>query len=284
MDILIKALALNNQIRVYITKTKTIYEKANKLHKLSTNSGLVFSKVLSIAVLMGGTLKGNQSLTIKVNGKGPIGNVVVDANSYGTVRGYVDNPSVVLLNNEINESLTLGNNGLIDVIKDLELKSLFSSTVPIAYPLIQDNFMDYYINSEQIITFIGLSNLEAPGGIMVQLLPNYSEDVITYLQNKLEEIYNIDKLFGKYIEPHKILKHLFPDYITLDETQPIFKCSCNKKHFEKGIISLGVKEIEDIINEDGKAETICNYCNKKYLFTKKELKTISKYVKEKSNE
>lgn len=284
MDILIKALALNNQIRVYITKTKTLYTKAYKLHKLSTNSGLVLSKVLSTAILMGGTLKGDQGLTIKLNGKGPIGNVVVDTNSYGVVRGYVDNPNVTLPNDEINESLTLGNNGMIDIIKDLELKSLFSSSVPLSYLLIQDNFMDYYINSEQIITFLGLSNLSSPGGIMVQLLPDYSEDVIKYLQNRLEEIYNIDKLFEKYADPHQILKYLFPDYITIEEIIPTFKCSCNKEHFKRGIISLGPKEIDDMINEDETAETTCSYCNKKYLFTKKELQEILKSLKEKQNE
>lgn len=284
MDILIKALALDNQIRVYITKTKTIYEEANKLHKLSANSGLVLSKVLSTAVLMGGTLKGDQSLTIKLNGKGPIGNVVVDTNSYGILRGYVDNPNVVLPNNQISESLTLGLNGIIDIIKDLELKNLFVSTVPLTYPLIQDNFMDYYINSEQIITFLGLSNLTAPGGIMVQLLPGYTENILTYLQEKIEEIYNIDKLFLKYNDPNEILKHLFPDFKIIEEINPTFKCDCNKQRFKNGIISLGIKEIEDIISEDGVAETVCNYCNKKYKFSKLELQEILKLSKEKKDE
>lgn len=284
MDILIKALALDNQIRVYITKTKTVYEEAHKLHKLSANSGLVLSKVLSTAVLMGGTLKGDQSLTIKLNGKGPIGNVVVDTNSYGILRGYVDNPNVVLPNNKISESLTLGVNGNIDIIKDLELKNLFISTVPLTYPLIQDNFMDYYINSEQIITFLGLSNLAAPGGIMVQLLPGYTENVLIYIQEKLEEIYNIDKLFLKYNDLNEILKYLFPDFKIIEEIKPTFKCDCNKQRFKNGIISLGTQEIEAIINEDGVAETVCNYCNKKYKFSKLELQEILKISREKKNE
>lgn len=283
MDILIKALALENQIRVYLTKTKNIYEDANKAHNLSINSGLVLSKILSVGVIMGGTLKGDQGLTIKLNGKGPIGTVIVDANSFGIVRGYVDNPNVVLPNNEVSETLTLGTNGIIDIIKDLELKNLFSSTVPLAYPLIQDNFMDYYLNSEQVITFLGLSGLDFPGGIMVQLLPNYSENVLTYLQEKLEEIYNIEKLFIKYEDPQKILKYLFPDCQIIEELIPIFKCSCNKNHFKKGIISLGIKEIEEIINEDETAETVCSYCNKKYIFTKDELLKILKALKEKKN-
>ena len=284
MDILIKALALDNQIRVYITKTRLVYKKADKLHKLSSNSGLVLSKVLSMAILMGGTLKGDQGLTIKLNGKGPIGNVVVDTNSLGIVRGYVDNPSVILQNDEINEFKTLGNNGIIDIIKDLDLKNLYSSTIPLQYPLIQDNFMDYYINSEQIVTFIGLSNLDNPGGIMIQLMPNYSENVITFLKSKLEEIYNISNLFSSIQNPHEILKHLFPDYKTLEEIKPIYKCSCNKNHFKKGIISLGAKEIEEMIIEDETAETVCNYCNKKYVFSKQELQEILKYLKEKTNE
>ncbi len=288
MDCLIKALVLNKEARAYIISNKNTINEAVNRHNLWPGATSVLGKTLTIAQIMGSMLKGEEALTIKINGgNGQIGNIIVDANSKGAVRGYVDNPHVNIVNNSggMNDYYAIGTEGMIDVIKDLKLKDLFTSSVICTGDLASD-FTYYFYESEQThsIVYLGMlidvdNSCKLSGGLIIQLLPNASEQTICYL----EEILNKYKSFNDLLEQYsleEILTLLFNDDFEILETREVnFKCSCSKENFAKALLTLGKKDLQDIINEDHHIEAVCHYCNEKYNFSEDELNEIVKLIK-----
>lgn len=288
MDYLIKALVLNKEARVYLVTNKDTVNEAVKRHHLWPSATSVLGKTLSMGQMMGSMLKGDEALTIKINGKnGQLGNVVVDANSKGEVRGYVDNPQVSIVNNAggINDYYAIGTEGMIDVIKDLKLKDLFTSSVNCTGNLAND-FTYYFYESEQTKSIVALAMLvnvdnfcKLSGGLIVQLLPNASEETISYLEKIFSKYTSLNDLLEKY-SLEEILPVLFgDDYEILEKQKVCFKCPCSKENFSRALITLGKKELEAIINEDHKAEAVCNYCGEKYEFTEEDLRKLLKETK-----
>ena len=283
MDYVLKALCLNNEARVYIVNTKDMANEFVKRHDLWPSAASVLTKTATVATLMGAMLKGDQALTIKVNGGGPVGNVIVDANAYGEVRGYVDHPHVHFSRkNSLDDVTTLGNDGFIDVIKDLELKDLFTSTTPLITGDLAKDFTYYFVTSEQTPSVVSLGTLitednkiELSGGLIIQLLPNATESTIQAIESKVNELSHLSDLLFKYTNLEDILKLLFNnDYEILEIKTVRFNCNCSKEKFAGGIASLGKEEIKQMIEEDENAEVICHYCNNIYNYSKDELSKI----------
>ena len=287
MDCLLKALVLNKEARVYIVSNTDTVNEAIKRHNLWPGATSVLGKTLTIAQIMGSMLKGDEALTIKINGgNGQLGNIVVDANSKGEVRGYVDNPNVSIVNNSggMNDYYAIGTEGMIDVIKDLKLKDLFTSSVICTGDLASD-FTYYFYESEQTnsVVYLGMlidvdNSCKISGGMIIQLLPNASERTITYLEKIFSKYPSLNDLLSKY-SLEDVLTLLFEDdYEILEKKQVSFKCQCSKDNFAKALITLGRKDLEDIINEDHKIETVCHYCEEKYTFTEEEIKKLIKEI------
>jgi len=288
MDQVIKALACQGRVRVYIADTKDIINDAIVIHDLWPSTASVMGKALTIGAIMGAMMKGDQALTIKINGNGPIGNVIVDANAQGEVRGYVDYPHVhVSRAGALDDVSTLGYNGYIDVIKDLKLKDLFISNVPLQTGHLARDFTYYFLKSEQTPSMTAMGILmkednaaEVCGGIIIQLLPNALEEDIVFLESKAKILESMSKLLKENATLEDILKLIFgSDFVILESLPLKFHCSCSKEHFESGLATLGAKELDAMITEDGQAEIICHYCHKQYLFSKEELETIRKGLK-----
>lgn len=284
MDKLIKALALNKNVRVYIAKTTSLVNEAIVRHDLWPSTASLLGKSLTIAAMMGAMLKEKEGLTFKINGSGPCGNIVVDANSLAHVRGYVDKPHVHFsYKNSLDEATTLGCNGYLDVIKDLGLKEPFTSTTELQTGDLAQEFTYYFLTSEQTPSCVGLgcemdvdNKCKICGGIIIQLLPNCEEKYISYIEGKLDIISKMTQLLSDN-SLNEILKLLFnDDFEILDEIEPMFKCPCSKEGFSRGILTLGSDEIEDIIKTKGEAEIVCHYCNNQYLFNKEELEKLYK--------
>lgn len=283
MDHLIKALALNNEARVYIvSNTETVNEAVTR-HNLWPGATSVLGKTLTIGQIMGCMLKGEEALTIKINGgNGQLGNIIVDANSKGEVRGYVDNPNVSIVNNAggMNDYYAIGTEGMIDVIKDLKLKDLFTSSVVCTGDLATD-FTYYFYESEQTnsVVYLGMlidvdNKCKLSGGMVIQLLPNATENTISYLENIIKKYPSFNDVLEKY-SLEEILKLFFnDDYEILETKEVCFKCSCSKENFSKALLTLGKKDLEEIINEDHHIETVCHYCEEKYNFSEEEIKEI----------
>lgn len=288
MDILKKALVLNKEARVYIVSNKDTVNEAINRHNLWPGATSVLGKTLTIGQIMGSMLKGKEALTIKINGgNGQVGNIIVDANSKGEVRGYVDNPQVSIVNNSggMNDFYAIGTQGMIDVIKDLKLKELFTSSVECTGDLASD-FTYYFFESEQTpsVVYLGMlidvdNTCKLSGGLIIQLLPNASEKTICYLEDIIKKYPSFnDLLENNNLE--QILTLLFQDDYEVVETRKVsFKCSCSKDNFAKALLTLGKQDLQDIINEDHHIETVCHYCGEKYNFNEEEMNEIIKLIK-----
>ncbi len=287
MDQLIKALALNEQVRVYITNTIDIVNTAVRKHDLWPSSTSVLGKVLTMGVIMGGMLKNDAAITIKLRGNGYLGNVVVDSNALGQVRGYVDNPHITFDNNNggLNDEMAIGNEGMMDIIKDLKLKDLFTSSIEITGNIAND-FTYYFYESEQTKSIVclaievGTDNfVTISGGLVIQLLPNATEDVICELEQKISSLSQFRNLI-KTESLENIIDFFFPNDYTILETMPIsFHCNCSKESFAAGLKTLNVDVLNDILNTDHHIETVCHYCGEKYQFDESEIKQLIKEIK-----
>lgn len=287
MDQLIKALALKNQIRVYVLNSTDTTNEAIKLHDLWPSAASVLSKVLSTGLMMGGMLKNRQGLTIKINGSGPIGTIIVDANNQGDVRGYVEKPHVHFENIDggLNDLLTIGNNGYLDVIKDLKLKDLFTSTIALSGDLAQD-FTYYFLESEQTPSAILLGVLidtdnlaKVSGGILFQVMPNATDEAITLIENYIKQVTYVSELLIEFT-PTEILQQIFDNDFEIIESKSVrFHCGCSKESFAASLKTLGVATLKELLIEDKKIEVSCHYCTNKYLFNEEEIKTMIKEIK-----
>lgn len=286
MDYLIKALALDDQARVYLVKSKETLTEAIRRHDLWPTAASVLGKTMSMGLMMGSMLKNDCALTIKINGNGPIGNIVVDATSNGEVRGYVHQPHINFTNTKgLADSFAIGDEGFLDVIKDLKMKDLFTSTIAITGDLAKD-FTYYFMESDQtpsavyLGTLIDVNNLPlVNGGMIIQLLPNTTEETITSLEEILSSITSVSTLFELH-SLEEILELLFKSNYRIVETKDVlFHCGCSKETFSKALITLGVKELTDMYNEEEKIEATCHYCNEHYHFEKDEILELIKEVK-----
>ncbi len=284
-DYLIKALALNERVRVYIVRNTDVANTARIKHDLWPSAASVLGKTMAIGLMMGAMLKGDEALTIKIDGNGPIGTVVVDANDLGEVRGYTERSHVNFTNKfGLDDVSTLGYNGYIDVIKDLHLKDLFTSTIPLQTGDLAKDFTYYFTVSEQTPSVCSLgakvdtdNKVLVCGGLIIQLLPNAIEDDIVYIESKLDLLKNMSKLLLDYNDLEDILKLVFDkDYIVLQKQDVCFKCNCSKEHFLEGLATLPKKDIEEMIEKDGGAEVVCHYCANRYNYTKEELEGLLK--------
>lgn len=282
MSKMIKALGLNEEVKIYISETTSVVNETIKKHDLWPSAASVLGKAMTIGLLMGGTLKQDQAITIKIDGNGPIGQVIVDANGHGEVRGYVNNPHITFSKSgKIDEITTLGTTGYIDVIKDLHMNDLFTSSTEIITGDLAKDFTYYLMSSEQVPSAILLgSKFDVDntcivcGGMLIQLLPNASEETISYLENVLnEKIEFSNLLLNNSLED--IIKLFFKDnYRILEEEDCQFTCPCSHDRFKQSLIRLGKKEIKDMLDENKDIEVVCHYCNTAYIFTVKELQEI----------
>jgi len=236
-------------------------------------------------------LKGENKLTVKIDGGGPIGVILVDSNAKGQVRGYVTNPQTHFDLNQhgkLDVARAVGTNGTLSVVKDLGLRDHFSGQTELVSGELGEDFTYYLVSSEQVPSAVGVGVLVNPdntilasGGFIIQLLPGTSEETIAVIEEKISNMTPVSKLIEKGLSPEELLTEILGEgNIKFLETMPIeFKCTCSKERFEQAIISLGEKDITEIIEEEGQAETHCHFCNAKYLFNKEELEAMREQVK-----
>lgn len=288
MDKLVKALGINEEAKIYIARTTEITNEAINKHDLWPSAASVLGKTMTIGLLMGGTLKQDQALTIKIDGNGPIGHVIVDANGHGEVRGYVGQPHVTFSKQgKIDEVTTLGYNGYIDVIKDLHMNDLFTSSTELITGDLAKDFTYYLLKSEQVPSALLLGSIfdvdntcKVCGGLMIQLLPNASEETISYFENVLQNLPDFSELLSKYENLEDILKFIFVDkYKVLEEIECKFTCPCSHDRFKQSIARLGAKEVKDMIDEGKDIEVVCHYCNSKYNYSIDELQKLYDIIK-----
>lgn len=285
-DYLIKALAFDGRIRVQTIDTTEMVNIAQQRHKTWPTASAALGRTMTAATMMGAQLKDNNKLTVTIEGRGPIGAIIVDTNAKGETRGYVTNPQIHFDLNDrgkLDVARAVGTDGFISVVKDLGLRDNFTGRVPLVSGEIGDDFTNYFAQSEQIPTAVGVgvlvnpdNSIKASGGFLIQLLPGADNELISAVEKRLSDIPPISKLIEGGQSPEDILDTLFgnSNYKIIDKMAVTFQCQCNKEKISQAIKGLGKAEIKDMIEKDHGAEADCHFCRKTYHLTENDLKDI----------
>lgn len=285
-DYLVKALAYDGQIRAFATRTTKTVGEAQRRHYTWPTASAALGRSMTASVMLGAMLKGEEKLTIKINGGGPIGTILVDANAKGEVRGYVSNPQTHF---DLNESGKLdvrravGTEGTLTVSKDIGMDHPYVGQVPIVSGELGDDFTHYIVTSEQTPSSVGVgvivnpdNTILASGGFLIQLMPGTDEKVISQLEQRLKTIPTISNMVRSGLTPENILEEVLgKENVKALDTMPVhFQCQCSRERIHNAILGLGPVEIEDMIVTDGQAEAQCHFCNENYVFTKDQLQEM----------
>ncbi|KFN89500.1 Hsp33 family heat shock protein/chaperonin [Tetragenococcus muriaticus PMC-11-5] len=287
-DYLAKAMAYDGFVRAYAVNATQTVSQAQKRHDTWNTSSAALGRTLIGGLLLGSTVKGEDTISVRVQGSGPAGAVIVTSNGSGDVKGYVQNPHVSLPLNEegkIDVKGAIGTQGIFSVTKDLGLKEPFSGQTPIVSGELGEDFTYYLAESEQIPSSVGLSvsvdvddSIKTAGGFMLQMMPGASEGVVAALEKRIRQLPKVSVMLDDGKSPEEIL-----DFIFADEPKPItileklsvqFRCDCSKERFAKGLISLETQELQEMIEQDHGAEAVCTFCQEKYKFSEQELELL----------
>ncbi|MEC9484707.1 MAG: Hsp33 family molecular chaperone HslO [Candidatus Izemoplasma sp.] len=287
-DYLVKAYGFNDSVRIYAVRTTKLVNKAQKIHDLWPTSAAAFGRLLTASVTMGAMYKGEQELTIRIEGDGPIGNMVTVANAKGEVRGYLENNHVFLQYNsgKLNVGQAVGN-GFIHVTKDLKIKQPFTSSAPIQTGELAEDFAYYFTASEQIPSAVGLgvlvdedNSVIASGGFILQVMPGISDETLSMIEKQIKDLPPVSEMIQDNITPEEIIdKMTNGDFTLLENLDLTYSCPCSKEKFEKGLLSLGQKELQSLYDEGEEVETTCQFCNTQYAFSIEEIQTLIKETK-----
>ncbi|WP_339196818.1 Hsp33 family molecular chaperone HslO [Solibacillus sp. FSL R5-0449] len=282
-DYLVRGIAYDGQVRAFATNTTETVGEAQRRHNTWPVVSAALGRSMTASVMMGAMLKGDDKITVKIEGNGPIGPMVIDADAKGDVRGFVTNPHVHFeLNGQgkLDVRAGVGSEGALTVVKDLGLRDMFSGQTPIVSGEIAEDFTYYFASSEQVPSSVGLGVLVNPdntilaaGGFIIQLMPGCEEETIEAIEKRLSSIEPVSKMIEKGYSPEQILEAVLGEgNVQILSSMPVqFQCQCSKERFGAAIISLGVGEIQEMIDEDGQAEAQCHFCLEKYHFDKNEL-------------
>jgi len=285
-DELIRGVALGGRARVLAAVTTALVDELRARHDTWPTATAALGRAVTAGAMMGGMLKGADKLTIQINGGGPVGQIVVDANAAGDVRGYVQNPHVHLPPNargKLDVAGAVGTNGYLHVIKDLGLREPYRGSSPIVSGEIAEDFTHYFAVSEQTPSAVALGVLVEPGGAVkasggwiVQLFPGVKEEEVDELERRIKSIPPVTGLIESGRGPDEWLAELFGgDARVLDRMPLRFRCQCSRERVRQTLISLGRREIESLIEEKGEAEVVCHFCNERYVLDRGELELLA---------
>ncbi len=284
-DYMVRATAADAQIRAFACTTKEMVEQARASHNTSPVVTAALGRLLSAGAMMGSMLKGEDLLTLQIKGDGPVNGLTVTADANGNVKGYANVPDVILPANAIGK-LDVGGavgNGFLSVIKDLGLKEPYVGQTQLQTGEIAEDLTYYFAASEQVPSCVGLgvlmersNTVRQAGGFIVQLMPFAEEEVIRKLEENLKQIASVTTMLDQGNTPEQILEIVLAGMdVEITDTLPCrFHCNCDKTRVEKALISIGKKELKDMIDEGKEIEVNCHFCNRNYVFSVEELQAL----------
>ncbi|MBQ8209134.1 MAG: Hsp33 family molecular chaperone HslO [Clostridia bacterium] len=288
MGKLVRCISDDGTLLIMACDTTDIVQEAFEIHSTSKVCTAALGRLLTASAMMGSMLKGNKdTLTLKINGGGPAGSVLAVSDSHCHVKGYVVDGSVELPLNakgKLDVGGAVGKNGFVTVIKDLGLKEPFVGQVPIVSGEIAEDITAYFAASEQTPSVCGLGVLVAQdksvlkaGGFLIQLLPTAYDDVIDRVEKDIQGIDSVTKMLVDGLSPEKICKAVLPSFNieVLDEMHPVYQCDCSLERVQNALISAGKDELLDMANDEN-TEVKCQFCNKAYNFSSKDILDLIK--------
>lgn len=291
MDYMIRAIDKKQTFRLFMVKSTNTVEEARKRHNTTPTASAALGRTLTAGLMMGYMMKNEKDkLTININGGGPIGTILTVSDNSGHIKGYVDNPNVDLplkTNGKLDVGGAVGVNGKLTVMVDLGLREPYVGSTDMVTGEIGEDIAMYYWLSEQQNSAVALGvlvdvdySIKSAGGFIVQTLPFIEEEDLAQLENTLNNLKSISDYFDNDDEVEQIAKELFAEFeIEITDKIPVeFLCECSEERMEQALMTIGKDDLKQLIEDDEKIETVCHFCNEKYLFEGNKLENILKYI------
>lgn len=284
---LVRALAGDNMIRAFAIDSTEMVERAREIHDTTPVSTAALGRTITAASIMGYMLKGDKDkLTFQIKGSNTIKSIVAVSDATGNVKAYISHPyTETTLNDKgkLNVGGTVGRNGRMVIIKDLGLKEPYVGQANLVTGEIAEDLAAYYMYSEQQPSIVALgvhldedAKVDSAGGFIIQTLPSVDEEVLVKLEKAVVGLPSVTQMLRDGMNPEEMLRFVLKDFDVsiVDETEVEFMCDCSKDKIERALITIGKKELEDMKNEDKKAEIKCHFCNTNYMFSEEDLQNI----------
>lgn len=286
-DYIVRAMTADGFVKAMAISSTHLVERARNIHKTTPTATAALGRVLTAASMMGNLQKvENGALTLQVKGNGPLGTILATSDAVGNVRGYVHNPSITLLEKyagKLDVGAAVGTDGMLTVIRDLQMKEPYIGSVALVSGEIADDVTAYFAQSEQTPTACALGvlvdtdqSVKVAGGYLIQLLPGAPEEVISRLEQGIAKAGGVTPMLSDGLTPEDILRRVMADFELefLETTEVCYKCYCSRERVASTLITVGKKDLQEMIDE-GKPITIeCQFCDTKYQFTPDELREL----------
>ena len=283
-DYLVRGIVESKNVRVFACSTTNLLEVARKKHDLWPTSAAALGRMMSAVLMMGAMSKQEEKLSVTINGGGPIGTMLCVTKGDGKIKGFVGDPHTHYTYNDTGKlavGVAVGKEGYLEVIRDMQLREAFTGRVALQTGEIGDDFSYYFAASEQTPSVVSVgvlvndtNEILSSGGFIIQLLPEATEEDITYIEDKLKDFPAVSALIHDGKTPEEILKMLFEDVKILDSQDLFFECDCSRERMKEAIKMVGKDEINAMIEEDHGCEITCQFCNTKYKFDEEELQKL----------
>ena len=293
MDYMLRAIDKKQTFRLFVVKSTDTVEEARKRHNTTPTASAALGRTLTASLMMGYMMKNeNDRLTVNINGGGPIGTILTVSDNSGHVKGYVDNPNVDLplkKNGKLDVGGAVGTDGKVTVMMDLRLKEPYVGSTDIVTGEIGEDIAMYYWLSEQQNSAVALGvlvdtdySIKSSGGFIVQPLPFIEDEDLDKLERTLNSLASVSDCFDNDDDVEEVAKRIFCDFdIEITDKIPVeFRCGCSEERMEQALMTIGKDDLKQLIEEDGKIETVCHFCNEKYMFEGNKLKNILKYIED----
>lgn len=287
MGELVRAMTRDGFVKAVAVESRDIVERARQIHKMLPTATAALGRLLTAASMMGNMQKiENGSLTLQVKGGGPLGTVLAVSDALGNVRGYVQNPQISLLEKyrgKLDVGAAVGRDGMLTVIRDLQMKEPYIGSVPLVSGEIAEDITEYFAQSEQTPTACALGvlvdtdqSVRAAGGYLLQLLPGAPDTVIDALEAGIQKAGAVTALLDQGMGAKALLETVMAgmDLEILETTPVAYRCYCSRERVESTLISLGRKELGEIVDEGKPIDISCQFCDTIYTFTPQEIAEI----------
>lgn len=285
-DYVVRAAAAGSQVRAFAAASKGMVEEARSAHNTSPVVTAALGRLLTAGVMMGAMQKGDKDmLTLQIQSEGPVKGLMVTADSHGNVKGYAFQPDVRIPANaqgKLDVASAVGT-GFLHVVKDMGLKEPYRGQIELQSGEIAEDLTYYFAASEQTPSSVGLgvlmnreNTVRQAGGFIIQLMPDTDDDIIRQLESNIRGLRPVTEMLDNGFTPEQMLETVLAglDVEILERTSCRFFCNCDRDRIEKALISVGRKELQDMIQEDREIEVNCHFCGRHYIFTPAELKEL----------
>ena len=286
-DYLVRAMSKDGFVKGTAICSTALVERARNIHKTTPTATAALGRLLTACSMMGNLQKVEDgALTLQIKGGGPLGTLLATSDAVGNVRGYVQNPHITLLEKyagKLDVGAAVGTDGMLTVIRDLQMKEPYVGSVALASGEIGDDVTAYFAQSEQTPTACALGvlvdvdqSVKVAGGYLLQLLPGAPDSVIDRLEAGIQSAGAVTPMLAEGLTPEEILTRVMSDFdLEFLETTPVaYKCYCSRERVERTLITIGRRDLQEIVDKGKPISIECQFCDTVYEFTPEQVKAL----------